>query len=101
MQEASSFLSGLLGLRLNPVRDRPWVLPDSGNLPRHRDSRLAGLDRHLVVLADLVCHDRLRELPDHRQLIAALVIERAEIAWQYHDRLTVIVRSGSAVVNEI
>ena len=99
MQEAPSFLSGLLGLRLNSVRDRPWILPDPGDLPRHRDSRLTGPDRELVVLADLCCHDRLRELPDHRQLIAALVIKRAEIAGQHYDRLTVIVRGESAVVN--
>ena len=38
------------------------------------------------VLADLLCDDCLRELPNYRQLIAEVTIERLEVVRQDHCR---------------
>src|SRR5579859_991296 len=68
------------------MRLGPRILAHARDLPGNFDVRYTRADRELVVL-NFVSHNRLRELPDHRELIAAVSVEGFEPVRKIDGRL--------------
>src|SRR5260370_28364827 len=60
--------------------------------------RFVGLDGEAVV-GDLFRNDSLGKLTDHRQLVAKVAVDHAEIAGQLDDRLAPLVRGDVTAVH--
>jgi hypothetical protein len=91
MQIVTLLLSGFILFHRYAIPIGVSVVPDAGDLPRHFDVRITR-SNHKPVGRDLLGHDGLRELPNHRQLISEIPIERLEVIRQIHRRKAVAIR---------
>src|ERR1700691_231526 len=80
------------------MRVGPGVLTDASHLPGHLHIRLVG-SYGKAAFGYFRRHDSLRKLPDDRQLIAEIRIERFEPIWHRHDGSVAGVGDDCAVVN--
>jgi len=91
IQVVAAIFRRLLDFDLNAVRVGERILACSCHLPGDFHVRLVGANAELVA-ADLGSHDGLRELSDHRELIAEIAVEGLEPIRQVDGR-TCLIRS--------
>jgi hypothetical protein len=89
---------GLFRLNWNPVRVGECILTNAGHLPGNLHIRFVSPDDELMI-RDLACDDRLRELSEHCKLIAEIAIECLEPFGQLDRCLAACVRGDVAVVD--
>src|SRR5712692_11124331 len=82
---------------LERMRFGPRVVANSGDLPRDFDIGLVRLDGE-TALRNFVCDNRLGKLADHRQLVAEIAVDRAEIAGKLDRRVAARIRGDIAAV---
>ncbi len=74
MEIHPAFVSWFVLFHQNTVHIREGVFPNTSHLPGDPDLRLVRFDRELVV-PNLLCHNRLRELANYGQLVAEILVE--------------------------
>src|SRR5208337_639500 len=80
------------------IRFGVGILPHSGHLPGHLDVGCARPDLELIVF-DLAGNDGLGELPDHRQLVAEVSVERLKPLRQLNGRMALTIGGDVPVVD--